>query len=468
MTPDAKIAERINILFVSPSVPYPMTDGGKIRVLNLIRRLCRIHKVTLLAFVASPADEQGAEYLREMGVEVVGVKFRHPKLVAALHGLLQNFTQGKPLIVAKYYSTEMVRALANLLRSRRFDIVHFEMLHTGQYLLELRAKGRGQREDTRYKTQDTRQGEEASSLESRVLGLESSKPYATVLGEQNIDSSIWRMLARAEPNPLRKLIFYWQYRSFMGYESRICHHFDTCICVSAEDKRRLVSLCSEATVELVPNGVDPDYFRPGKASEFFAPGAAALGDPRLEYAAGLFEESETRLVFTGSMDWYPNEDAALHFCDCILPLIRDELPDIKFYIVGSNPTSQVLKLRRINGVIVTGSVEDVRPYVAGATVYVVPLRIGGGTRLKILQALAMGKAVVSTSIGCEGLNLQQDKHLLVADEPRQFANAVARLVKSGSLQRRLGENGRKLILSRYDWNIIVRELDLVYRGLISF
>lgn len=463
MTSNTEIKEQINILFVSATVPYPATDGGRIRVLNLVCRLCQIHKVTLLTLITSPVDEQGAEYLREMGVEVVGVRFQQRKVIAVLRSLSQSFLQGKPLTVAKYYSAEMAKALDNLLKSRRFDIVHFEMLHTGQYLPELRAKSEGQRaksKELRAKSKELRaRSEEAGKREGveptrRVAStrfyastlpqsLHRSMPYATVLGEQNVDSSIWHRLAGTEPNPLRKLIYYSQYRRFMSYESRICRYFDMCICVSAQDQKILSSLCPETVIEVVPNGVDPDYFKPGEG-----------------------EEDEARLVFTGSMDWHPNEDAVLYFCDHILPLIRAELPETTFYIVGSNPTGRVLKLCKIRGVIVTGSVEDVRPYIASAAVYIVPLRIGGGTRLKILQALAMKKAVVSTSIGCEGLDLEPDKHLLMADEPQQFAARTIQLIRDGSLRSKLGDNGRALIQERYDWDVIVRKLDLVYRRLI--
>jgi sugar transferase (PEP-CTERM/EpsH1 system associated) len=424
LTPNTQTEERINVLFVSATVPYPATDGGRIRVLNLIRRLCRIHRVTLLTFITSSVDEQGAGYLREMGVEVVGVRLQQRKLIVALRSLLQNCLQGKPLTVAKYYSVEMARALENLLKSRRFHIIHFEMLHAGQYWVL----------DTGYSILDTRIQHPASSIQY---------PVRTVLGEQNVDSSVWYRLARTEPNPLRKLIFYSQYRSFMSYESRICRYFDACICVSMQDQKELASLCPGTAIEVVPNGVDPDYFRPGET-----------------------EEDETRLVFTGSMDWHPNEDAVLYFCERIFPLIRAELPEIEFYIVGSNPTDRVLKLREIQGVIVTGSVEDVRPYISSAAVYIVPLRIGGGTRLKILQALAMKKAVISTSIGCEGLDLQQDKHLLVADEPRQFAARAVQLVRDRSMRSRLGDDGRALVQERYDWDVIARKLELVYRRLI--
>ncbi len=409
---NTETTERINILFVSATVPYPATDGGRIRVLNLIRRLSRVHRVTLLTFITSPADERGSAHLREMGVEVVGVKWQQKGMIAASRSLLQYLVHKKPLTVGKYYSVEMVRVLKHLLTSRRFDIVHFEMLHTGQFLSDLKTK--------------------------------SEKPYATVLGEQNIDSSIWRRLAREESNPLRKLLFYSQYRSFMSYERRMCPRFDLCVCVSTQDQQELASLCPGTAVELSPNGVDPDYFKPSDA-----------------------EEDETRLVFIGSMDWQPNEDAVLYFCNRILPQIQVEIPEIKLYIVGSNPTDRVLKLRDMQGVTVTGLVEDVRPYIASAAVFVVPLRIGGGTRLKILQALAMKKAVVSTSIGCEGLDIERNKHLLVADEPQQFATGTVQLMQDRSMRRRLGETGRMLVQERYDWNAVAGTLGSAYKRLIQ-
>ncbi|MFC1719019.1 glycosyltransferase family 4 protein [Candidatus Poribacteria bacterium] len=416
MTSDTETMERINILFVSATVPYPAIDGGRIRVLNLVSRLCQIHKVTLLTFITSQVDEQGAEHLREMGLEVVGVKTldsRHrDRISGTLRSLLHSLVHKKPLTVAKYYSAEMVKALRHLLSSRRFHIIHFEMLHTGQFVSWLRAEG----EDD----------------------------YVTALGEQNIDSNVWHRLTQAEPNPLRKLIFYWQYRRFKSYESLMCRRFDMCVCVSVEDQEKLASICPGIKTEVIPNGVDLDYFKPG-----------------------MVDQDRVNLVFTGSMDWQPNEDAVLYFCNRILPLIRAELPEIEFYIVGSNPSERVLRLRELKGVVVTGSVEDVRPYIADASVYVVPLRIGGGTRLKILQALAMQKAVVSTSIGCEGLDLQPDDHLLVADEPQQFAAHVIRLAKDRPFRDRLGRNGGVLVQKKYSWDIIVERLDLAYRRLAS-
>lgn len=412
LTSDTGMTEPANILFISATVPYPATDGGRIRVLNLVRRLCRTHKVTLLTFIASPDDEKGIVYLREIGIEVIGIRREQRKLMMALGSLLQCLIHRKPLTVAKYYSAKMARTLKSLLTSREFSIIHFEMLHMGQYLSVLRAN--------------------------------SKSSCATILGEQNIDSSIWRRLAREELIPLKKLIFYWQHRSFRSYERRICPRFDLCLCVSTQDQGDLESICPGVITELVPNGVDPNYFKSGEDVE-----------------------DETRLVFTGSMDWKPNEDAVEYFCYQILDHVRGEIPEVEFYIVGSNPTKRVLELGNIRSVTVTGWVEDVRPYIASAAVFVVPLRIGGGTRLKILQALAMGKSVVSTPIGCEGLDLQPDRHLLVADWYRPFAEATVKLMKDRAMRQRLAENGKKLVQERHDWDVVIEKLELAYRKAIS-
>ena len=162
------------------------------------------------------------------------------------------------------------------------------------------------------------------------------------------------------------------------------------------------------------------------------------------------------------MDWLPNEDAVLYFYEQIFPLIEAQIPDVKFYVVGQNPTERVKQLSRHGNVIVTGMVDDVKPYIAKASVYVVPLRIGGGTRLKILEALAMEKAVVSTTIGCEGLQLTPNKDILIADEPENFARLVIQLAQDEKFRQRFGKSGRKRVEENYDWRSIGKQLNELY------
>jgi glycosyltransferase involved in cell wall biosynthesis len=169
-----------------------------------------------------------------------------------------------------------------------------------------------------------------------------------------------------------------------------------------------------------------------------------------------------RLVFSGSMDWYPNEDAMLHFVDAILPRVRREVPDASLTIVGRRPSPKVEALGRQAGVFVTGTVDDVRPHIAAAPVYIVPLRAGGGTRLKIFEALAMGKAVVSTTVGAEGLALVPGRQIVLADEPDAFSQAVVALLRDPVRRAAIGAAGRQLVEERYSWASVTTQFE---RGL---
>jgi glycosyltransferase involved in cell wall biosynthesis len=188
---------------------------------------------------------------------------------------------------------------------------------------------------------------------------------------------------------------------------------------------------------VIPTGVDTKYFAPRPASA----------------------QASRRIVFTGSMDWLPNSDGVVYFCHEILPLIRRAEPDTTFTIVGRSPTPAVRRLVENEGIEVTGRVEDVRPYLQNAAVYVVPLRIGGGTRLKIFEAMAAGRAVVSTTIGAEGLPTEHGRHLLLADTPRDFADAVITLLRDPATRSAIEAEGRALVTGRYDWSAAAGHLE---------
>jgi sugar transferase (PEP-CTERM/EpsH1 system associated) len=402
--------KKLNILFVSATVPYPAIDGGRIRVLSLIQNISKFNKITFLTSNSSDKDEQGIKYLRDMGIDVLDIKWNYNNTLSIMPSVFKQVLKGKPLTIAKYYSSATAKKINELLDTNSYDILHLEMLHAGQYITEI-----SDRHNTKI-----------------------------ILDQQNIDSLIWQRLVKTEKNLFRKLMLDWQYKSFLNIENKMSSMFDVCVCVSEEDAERLKSINPNIKTDVVPNGVDIDYFFPSKTPE-----------------------NERQIVFVGSMDWSPNEDAVLYFCDQIFPLIKAKIPDIKFYIVGSNPTDRVLKLKEIEGVVVTGLVDDVRSYISESAVFVVPLRIGGGTRLKILQALAMKKAVVSTSIGCEGLGLTHKEHLFISDDPDEFAESVILLTKDKILRHNLGKNGRNLVQNQYDWKTISLKLDAVYRKAIG-
>jgi glycosyltransferase involved in cell wall biosynthesis len=231
----------------------------------------------------------------------------------------------------------------------------------------------------------------------------------------------------------------------LRFEEETIRRFEGVLAVSEADRETFTRLYPGAAahpIHVVPTGVD---------TAFFAPDSDA---PEAASPAG----SKT-LIFTGSMDWLPNEDAMLFFCRDVLPLVRAEESDVKLSIVGRAPTPAVKRLAAEHGVTVTGRVDDVRPYMREAAVYIVPLRIGGGTRLKIFEAMAMAKAVVSTTVGAEGLPVTGGEHLLLADEPRGFARAVVRLLRDLEKRRSVEQAARQLVVAKYDWSVVAGDLE---------
>jgi glycosyltransferase involved in cell wall biosynthesis len=248
---------------------------------------------------------------------------------------------------------------------------------------------------------------------------------------------------RMERHWLRKLGRYLTVRSMARVERSLSRAFSTIITNSQVDGDYLKSIAPAANTLTIGNGVDTAYFSP----------AATAGDPR-------------QLIFTGVMDYGPNEDAALHFAENILPLIQQRRPDAEFWVVGKNPTERVRRLSARPGVHVTGGVPDVRPYLAQAGVFVCPLRYGTGVKNKLLAALAMRKPAVATPRSLEGLELREHEHLLVADEPADFAACVVQLMGDADLASRLAERRRSFVERRYSWDSSAKELEEVLEGAV--
>ena len=391
----------MKILFLSPTVPFPLTDGGRIRVFNLLKQIATKNSVTLLALETQPSDAEGVAQLQQLGVQVHLVP-NAPTLPPVSFGtLLKAFLRRQPITVARYDLPAYRQKFRELIATGTFDLVHYEMFHTAQFYTEARLRG--------------------------------------VLSQQNVDSEIWRRLCGETINPFYKFAYWTQQLAFQRYERVLSPKFDAVTCTSDIDAIVFQRHCAEDVIEIIPNGVDITHYQPDFSSEVPA-----------------------HLIYIGSMDWYPNEDAVGFFADEVLPRIQESVPDVKFSIVGGNPSARVEKLAERKGVIVTGRVPEIKPYFAEATVFVVPLRIGSGTRLKILEALAMGKAIVSTSVGAEGLDLKEGEEIFIADEPTVFADAVTRLLTDASLRRRIGEHGRARVERDYDWRSIGEKLHSLY------
>jgi glycosyltransferase involved in cell wall biosynthesis len=241
---------------------------------------------------------------------------------------------------------------------------------------------------------------------------------------------IWQRHSEMQTNRIRRAFFRDQWRKMYAYERAICRRFNTVIAVSQVDREQMREAFGLQEIYDVPTGVDTDYFRP-------------LGGSSVA----------TELVFTGSMDWMPNEDAICYFTEKILPLVAQEIPDVRLTVVGRNPSSSLVSLAQSNERIkVTGRVKDIRPYVDRAAAYVVPMRIGGGTRLKIYEAMAMEKPIISTSVGAEGLPVRNGEELLIADGAESFARAVARALKDARLAKALGRRAAALVRERFGWD----------------
>ncbi|MCQ9208777.1 MAG: glycosyltransferase family 4 protein [Omnitrophica bacterium] len=262
-----------------------------------------------------------------------------------------------------------------------------------------------------------------------------------ILYEHNIESVIVKRYVEMEQNIFKKSFACIEYLKLERFQKKMWKKFDSCIVCSALDKETMQEKAGKINVFVINNGVDTKHFK-----------------------RDSYPVSKNTLVYTGEIGWYPNEDAIMYFVKEIFPLIKKSEPEVKFWIVGNNPSLKIRKLtEKDKSIIVTGFVDDVREFVGKACVYVAPLRIGSGTRLKILEALSMEKPVVSTSIGCEGLELETDKHLLIKDNPEEFARAVLSLLKNEGLRVSLGQNGRKLTQERYDWKIVFKDLNSIVK-----
>jgi sugar transferase (PEP-CTERM/EpsH1 system associated) len=388
----------MQILWLKSDLLLPLDKGGKLRTWHLMRHLARRHEITYLAFADGLADgmSEVARRIETIPRSDPGKGSVRFYADAALH-LLDPL----PYAVAKYRSRAFARRLNELLSEQSFDLIVCDFLFP------------------------------AVNLPRRL-------PCPAVLFTHNVESEIWRRHAETRTG-VAHLLYRIQHARMLRYEARTLGRFDGVLAVSDADRHTFARLYPEVIrqpVHVVPTGVDTGFF----------PASPSPEDGRT-------------IVFTGSMDWLPNEDAMTYFCREILPRIRADEPDASLAIVGRAPTPAVRRLADDHGVTVTGRVDDVRPFMKEAAVYVVPLRIGGGTRLKIFEAMAMGKAVVSTTVGAEGLPVTSGEHVMIADDPTLFARTVVRLFRDVGRRRALEAAARALVIERYDWSSVAGELE---------
>lgn len=402
------------ILFVTEKFPYPLDSGGRIRTFNILKGLARKYEISL---VTSVEHERQKEYVPELEklcrrVDIVEA----PTETRFRLGLkiIKNLGSPIPIVVERHH----LHGIAAIVRARaaECDAVHFDHLDTSMYLSDIPATA------------------------------------TTVIDEHNIVSNQVRTSAECESNPLKRFYMRLQQKKTERYEATVCKKVTQCLVCSDIDRAYLGNMAKTAHVATIPNGVDIEYF--------------AHKSPRSPSGA-IKPDSGASIVFVGALDYGPGGTAVKYFCDDVLPLIHTVMPDLRFFVVGQNPPAYLQALAKQDPrIVLTGRVDDVRPYMTQSKVFVVPLRSGSGTRLKILSAMAMGIPVVSTTIGAEGLDLKHGENILIADTPERFSEAVMTLLQDQALADAITRNARELVEQIYNWEVITERLLSVYGSIL--
>ncbi len=387
-----------------------MDSGGKIKSYHILKALAQEHRVTLVSFIRTEEEKRYFGHLHNLAEKIIPCLIKRSFYRNSYEGVKCILT-GKSFIVNRDFVGEMKMKMERILLNDDYDVIHIDHLQMAQYV------------DDNCKS-------------------------FTLLDQHNVESMIWKRISE-NSSGLKKLFARNEARKLQRFEAQACSNSDLVLTVTEKDKEMLSSLTSNrARIEVVPIGVDCDYFKPMEA-----------------------RERTPTITFVGTMFWPPNIECVLKFYRETFLLIRKEIPEVKFRIVGSRPSKKVQNLARDKNVEVTGYVDDVRPLMAESSVFIVPLLSGSGMRVKILNAMSMGIPVVTTSIGCEGIEglisvgdgKSVDESIWIADSPKEFAGAVATVINNRELSSRLSKNGRQLMLKKYDWSVIQDQILKVYR-----
>jgi sugar transferase (PEP-CTERM/EpsH1 system associated) len=401
----------VRILWLKTELLHPVDKGGKIRTYNMLKALKRDHHITYLTLGERTGDAKARDLSREYCHEMLLIPHQQrQKFTTGFYvDLALNLASDLPYAIKKYESAEMRRMVAQEAASGDYDVVVCDFL-------------------------------------APAVNVPRDLDRATVLFQHNVEAMIWKRHYEVQTNPARKAYLFRQWRKMFNFEGATCPRFDCVVAVSREDREQMERDYHVKNVYDVPTGVDTAFFQP----------------------SGESTRKPHNLVFTGSMDWLPNEDAIRYFTEQIMPRIKQSVPDVTLTVVGRDPYPGLLELSKHDAsVIVTGRVEDVRPYMEEAAVYIVPLRIGGGTRLKIYEAMAMEKPIVSTSIGAEGLPVANGEEIVLADEPETFADAVVRLLKDQNLANEIGQRAAARVRSEFGWEAVADSFAAICERAIS-
>jgi polysaccharide biosynthesis protein PslH len=399
----------MKILWVKAGGLVPPDTGGKIRSYNILRQLAKHHAVTFFSFYVAHENDVHAE-LRQIFQRVIQIPLELPSAKSAgeLLDYAVHLFSREPYTLTKYCRPLVRTKLCALLQQDKYDVILCDFLFA-----------------------------------AGVIPWD--WPCPKVLFAHNVEAVIWQRHYEVARNPLWKALSWLEWKRMAATEQRYLQKADHVIAVSENDRDAFSRFLDPQKLTVTATGADTEFFQPSGEKEI-----------------------PNSLVFTGSMDWLPNEDGIFYFASEVLPLVRRQAPDVTLCVVGRKPSQRLRELAsRVPNIQLTGWVEDVRPYLAQCAVCIVPLRIGGGTRLKIFEAMSMAKAVVSTSIGAEGLPVRNREHLLLADDSATFAESALRLLGNASLRAQIGQAARHLVEENYSWVMVSKGFAEVLENVVK-
>ncbi len=379
----------MKILFITSYLPGRGLHGGSSRIFEIIRYLKeKGHHISLISF-----------YHKEKGQDP---EKKIKKYVDSLRIINKTPMLGKPY-------KEVLELIKRSSERENFDLVQFEYIHTGDY---------------------------ANAISPKI---------PRILTEHELHFYALKKRVSMEKSISGKMINFAKFLLVRKRELNVMKKMDKIICVNEMDAKELRNYIDPEKIEVIPHGVDVDFFAP---------------IPHIKV-------EKNSIGFFGYYKHYPNVDAVIFFAKEILPLIRKEVPDVKFYIIGRNPPPEVKKLERIKGIVVTGYVQDLRPYIQKCEVIISPIRLGMGMRVKIMEAMSMGKPIVATDLSCEGFDVIDGRHVLIANEPHIFAECVLYLLENQAESQKIGENARALIVEKYNYRKIGEMIENLYHQVVE-
>ena len=400
----ASTTKNMRILWVNCRLLHPLNGGDRIRTYNMLRQIKRRNHVTYLCFQTPEDSPEAVTRAKEFCDELITVAYKPVVNGTAkfFAGVLLNSIAGDvPFFAKKYHSSEMTSHIRKLSASGKIDLIVVDYL--------------------------------ASMIQ--LAGLNGDLKTPVMIFQHNVESQIWKRHSETDASALKRAVFRKQWRLTQDWERDCANRVAGQVTVSEDDTKFFrEQLAMKNVLGAVPTGVDTEYFaQSGK------------------------EKAQQSLVFLGAMDWMPNIDAVTWFVQEIFPAVRQKFRKAHLTIVGRNPADRVKELASLRGQItVTGTVDDVRPYLHEAEAMIVPLRVGGGTRIKIYEGMATGIPVVSTKIGAEGLAVKHGENILLAESAADFAKAICDLFENNDLRKRIGASGLEMVRRDCSWDSITQ------------